>query len=81
MHHLSQVLTQELKLNFYDFINQYRVQEVQARLVDPRYRNLTILAIVFDVGFNSNASFYRIFKKHTGQTPSRYIAKQERAAV
>lgn len=81
MHHLSQVLNQELNLNFYDFINRYRVQEAQARLIDPKYSDLTFLAIAFDVGFNSNASFYRIFKKHTGQTPSQYIAKQGRVAA
>lgn len=72
-HQLSQLLNQELGLSFYDFVNQYRVKEAQARLADPASRHLTILSIALDAGFNSQASFYRIFKKSTGMTPTAFI--------
>ncbi len=72
-HQLSQLLNQEMGLNFYDFVNQYRVKETLTRLADPASRNLTILSIALDAGFNSHASFYRIFKKATGMTPTVYI--------
>ncbi len=68
--HLSQFLNQELKINFYDFVNTYRVEEAKKRLVDPLQKNYTILSIAFDSGFSSKASFNRVFKKHTGVTPS-----------
>lgn len=72
-HQLSQLLNQELGLSFYDFVNQYRVKEAQTRLADPASRHLTILSIALDAGFNSHASFYRIFKKATGMTPTAFI--------
>lgn len=70
--HLSQFLNQELKTNFYDLINYYRVEEAKKRLSDPRNANYTILSIAYDSGFSSKASFNRIFKKHTGTTPSNF---------
>ncbi len=72
-HQLSQILNQEIGLSFYDFINKLRVEEVKKRLLTQEFENKTILAVALEVGFNSNASFYRIFKKHTGKTPSEFI--------
>ncbi|WP_421765068.1 helix-turn-helix domain-containing protein [Ekhidna sp.] len=72
--HLSQVINQELSVNFYDFVNQYRIKEAQKRLLDPQYSNYSILGIALDCGFNSKSSFNRIFKKHLGITPSEYLS-------
>lgn len=70
--HLSQVLNQEQGQNFFDFVNNYRVREVQAKIADPANANLTLLAIALESGFNSKTSFNTLFKKFTGQTPSQY---------
>ena len=72
-HHLSQVLNDKLNQNFFDFINSYRIKTLKGKLKDPANRHLTILGIALDSGFNSKASFNRIFKKHTGHTPSEYL--------
>ena len=56
----------------YDFVNSYRVEEVQRRLVDPSSAHLTVLAIGLEAGFNSKSSFNAVFKKHTKMTPSQY---------
>lgn len=71
-HHLSQVINQHCGKNFYDLINTYRVKEVKARITDPVYDHLTLLAIAFDSGFNSKASFNSVFKKLTGKAPSAF---------
>ena len=71
--HLSQVLNRNLQVNFFDFVNQYRVKEAQQKLLDPQFRHLTNLAIAYDSGFSSKASFNRVFKKHTGKTPSQFV--------
>lgn len=71
-HYVTQVLNTVFNQNFYDFINTYRVEEVQRRLHDPQFKNLTILAVAYDCGFNSKSSFNRIFKQKTGLTPSQY---------
>ena len=71
-HHLSQLLNQELGTTFYDFVNEYRLEEAKSRLKDARYSNYKISAIASDAGFRNKISFNRTFKKKTGLTPSEY---------
>ena len=71
--HLSQVINQYEKKNFYDFINMYRVEEFKRRALKPENSNYSILAIAYDSGFNSKSSFNQVFKKIEGKTPSRYL--------
>lgn len=75
VHIISNIINNELNQNFYDFINAYRIEEVKKRLHNPEYNNLTIIGIAFDCGFNSKATFNRLFKNHTGLTPSQYKKK------
>lgn len=79
-HNLTEVLSTQLGQTFYDFVNGYRVREVQERLRDPASAHLTVLAIGLDAGFNAKSSFYTAFKKHTGMTPSEYRRRAEAAA-
>lgn len=74
-HYITQVLNTVFNQNFYDFINTYRIEEAQKCLVDSKFKNLTILAIAYDCGFNSKSTFNRIFKQKTGFTPSEYRNK------
>jgi AraC-like DNA-binding protein len=74
-HFLSEVINEHLGKNFYNLINDYRIEEVKKRLEDPRYKHLTILAIAYDSGFNAKSSFNTIFKEKTGMTPSEYQKK------
>jgi AraC-like DNA-binding protein len=71
-HHLSQIINEKLGQNFFDFLNQYRVQEAKKYLTDPEKQPYTILSIALEVGFNNKASFNTAFKKHTGMTPSHF---------
>jgi AraC-like DNA-binding protein len=77
-HYLSQVINEQLGQNFFDFINSHRVEEVKARLLNPQYTHLTILAIAFDSGFNSKSAFNLAFKNQTGLTPSQYRAQHKK---
>lgn len=76
---LSQLINDQLGQSFFEFINTYRVEEVKIRFFDPKFSNLTLLGISLECGFNSKASFNRIFKQLTGQTPTEYI-KTKKAA-
>jgi AraC-like DNA-binding protein len=71
-HNLSEVINSQLKKNFYDFINGYRIEQVKRDLVDPVKQHLKILTIAFDAGFNSKATFNTLFKEQTGVTPSEF---------
>lgn len=72
-HFLSEIINEHMGKNFYTLVNDYRIDEVKRRLVDPQYKNLTILAIAYDSGFNAKSSFNTIFKEKTGVTPSEYL--------
>lgn len=71
-HHLSQSINEILKLNFYELINQYRVEEAKNKIKSEAEKSL--LQVAFEVGFNNKASFNNAFKKHAGMTPSEYRA-------
>ncbi|MCE9598286.1 MAG: AraC family transcriptional regulator [Spirochaetia bacterium] len=70
-HHLSMVINIEKQLNFFNFINKYRIEEAKL-LLDESRANETILAIAFRAGFQSKAVFNRVFKEQTGLTPTAY---------
>ena len=70
--HLSQVINQSFNKSFFDFINTYRVQEVQQTLKDSMDDKLTVLEAMYQAGFNSKSSFNTAFKKETGQTPTEF---------
>jgi AraC-like DNA-binding protein len=72
IHNLSEVINSRLNKSYYDFINEYRVEEFKKKLADPSSLNYNLISIAFDSGFNSKTSFNTIFKKMTGQTPSKY---------
>ncbi len=69
---VSDIINRGLGQNFNDYINRYRVETIVKRLSDDNYAHLSILAIALDNGFNSKATFNRVFKKITGKPPSEY---------
>jgi len=71
-HYITQIINEKLNKNFFQWINDYRIEEVKKLLLDPRYDHLTIVALAYDCGFNSKSAFNAIFKKSTGRTPSEY---------
>jgi AraC-like DNA-binding protein len=74
---VSRVINSELKKNFRNLVNGYRVEEVKTRLNDPRSIQLSLLGIAYECGFNSEASFYRIFKNVVGVSPKEYLLRQQ----
>ncbi len=72
--YLSQVINSKENKNFYDFINEYRVQEFKDSLTVPANKNYTLLALAMECGFNSKTSFNRNFKKVTGIAPTEYAS-------
>lgn len=70
--YLSQVINSKEGKNFYELINEKRIEEFLNRISQPESRQYTLLSIAFECGFNSKTSFNRNFKKYTGVTPSEY---------
>jgi len=69
---ISDAINQELGKNYYQFINEYRVQEMKEKLKDSSLTHLKIFSLAVDSGFNSKASFNRVFKTYTGYTPKEF---------
>jgi AraC-like DNA-binding protein len=67
---LSQLINQYIGKHFFDYINEYRINEAKTLLKEQT--DLTVLEILYQIGFNSKSSFYTAFKKETQQTPIAY---------
>ena len=74
-HLASQAINRQTSGNFFDLVNDLRIEEFKRLVTDPSKKNLTLLGIAQEAGFNSKATFYAIFKKKTGMTPSQYCRK------
>ncbi|MDC1286424.1 AraC family transcriptional regulator [Gammaproteobacteria bacterium] len=70
--HLSQVINEQLSLNFFDFVNSYRIEAAKRQLMEMDPKQYTILGLALDSGFNSKSAFYTGFKKHTRMTPTAF---------
>ncbi len=71
-HHLSQLLNCYIGKSFYQFINEYRIQNAVDILKDPKNKK-NILEVAYESGFNSKSTFNVMFKKIMGQTPSDFL--------
>lgn len=71
-HIVSEVLNGLLKQNFYDYINNYRIEEFKSEAQLEKNARETNLNLAFQCGFNSKTTFNNSFKKFTGQTPSEF---------
>jgi len=69
---LSQAINECRKQNINDFINSYRIEEAKKIISNNRDPKKTFLEIAYESGFNSKSSFYLVFKKNTGITPSEF---------
>lgn len=74
---LSLVINKLHNKNFYEFVNHYRVNEVKQLMIDPSNKHLKLISLAYDAGFNSKASFNRIFKQMTDMTPSQFFLTKQ----
>lgn len=73
IHHISAVINKEYKINFSDYVNSFRVDFAKELLLKFDEKDDKVENVAYDSGFNSKASFYRAFKKHTSTTPRLFI--------
>lgn len=69
-HYLSQAINEQLGINFFEYINLLRIEEAQSIL--KTQKQLTIIEVAYQVGYNNKVSFNKAFKNITGKTPSEY---------
>jgi len=71
-HIVSYVLNTHYNVNFYNYINNFRIDYCKALLKNPKKQHLSIEGIAFEGGFGSKSTFNTLFKKQSGMTPTQY---------
>lgn len=69
---ISAVLNQYMGQSFNEYVNGFRVKAVKVKIADEQSQHLTLSGIAFSCGFNSQATFQRVFKTFTNQTPGQF---------
>ncbi len=69
-HYLSRIINHHFGKSFNDLINSYRIEEAKQRLHNEPAQQITTIG--FEVGFNSIASFNRVFKEKVGLSPTEF---------
>jgi AraC-like DNA-binding protein len=69
---ISYILNSVVKKSFYDYVNERRIEEVKRKINDPKYSHLKLVEVAYECGFNSKATFNRVFKKIEGHSPTDY---------
>lgn len=72
-HYISQAINENLRMNFFEYINHLRIEEAKALLLLPK-EELNVIDVAYRVGYNNKVSFNKAFKNITGQTPTGYRA-------
>ena len=70
---LSEAINKGFNLKFNDFINYYRIEEFKLRTSQGHHKELSLLGVAYESGFNSKATFNRAFKKVVKISPSEYL--------
>jgi AraC-like DNA-binding protein len=76
VHKLSRLLNEGIGQNFFQFVNSYRVEEAKNLLLNDDSKQLNMLGIAFEAGFNSKSTFNLAFKKTLGISPSEFLAEE-----
>jgi AraC-like DNA-binding protein len=74
---ISYVLNNFFHKSFYDYVNDFRIEEVKKKIDDPAFSHYKIVEIAYECGFNSKATFNRVFKKSTAKSPSEYRSRKD----
>jgi AraC-like DNA-binding protein len=67
--YISQTLNETMGTNFFDYVNKWRIETAKPKIIANED---TVLNIALEVGFNARSSFYKVFKKETGKTPTEF---------
>lgn len=73
---LSWLINDQYNKNFKEFINSYRVDHFKQLVKTSTEKQLYLIGLAYESGFNSKTAFNAFFKKHTGITPSQFVKQQ-----
>jgi AraC-like DNA-binding protein len=71
---MARLLNEGFGMNFFEFVNYYRIKEFIQLAESEKLKNLTFAAIAQEAGFNSKATFNKAFRDIMGKTPREYFS-------
>ena len=74
---MARLLNEKIGMNFFEFVNYYRIKEFISLAKTEEAKNLTLFGIAQEVGFNSKTTFNKSFKNLMGDSPSVYFNKEQ----
>jgi AraC-like DNA-binding protein len=77
-HSMSQIINEHFKMNFFELINTFRIQEAKKILDEDVHGNLNIIDVAYEVGYNNKVTFNKAFKKETSLTPTQYLQRRQK---
>jgi AraC-like DNA-binding protein len=77
IHKISAYINSIKGMNFYTFLNQYRINYCLDKLRKGEQQDKTLEALATESGFQNRSTFIRAFKAVTQLTPSEYINKKQ----
>ncbi|MEM6799762.1 MAG: helix-turn-helix domain-containing protein [Bacteroidota bacterium] len=75
---LSRAINRIHEQSFFDYINRHRIELAKEKIQHPKDPKVTVLEIMYEVGFQSKSSFNTAFKKFTGLTPTQWKRQAKR---
>ncbi len=75
-HNASQIINEHFEVSFHEFVNQFRIAEAKKLLEGNK--ELNIIDIAYEVGYNNKVTFNKAFKKATQLTPTEYLRQIEK---
>lgn len=69
---LSRAINRIIGQSFFDYINQQRIELAKEKIAEAPDPKITVLEIMYEVGFQSKSSFNTSFKKFAGMTPTQW---------
>ena len=74
---VSQVINENYNLNFFEWVNRYRIYHAADMLSIPTCP-YTISQVGFESGFNNKVTFYKTFRQYFQCTPLEFVSRLER---
>ncbi|MEM9340147.1 MAG: helix-turn-helix domain-containing protein [Bacteroidota bacterium] len=73
---VARLLNERIGMNFFEYINYYRIKEFIALAKTEKAQNLTFFGLAQEAGFNSKTTFNNAFKKLMGTSPKEYFTQE-----
>ena len=70
---IARLLNEKIGMNFFEYINYYRIREFIELAKTDEAKNLTFFGIAQEAGFNSKTTFNKSFKNFMGVSPKEYF--------